>query len=86
VARTPALTSVLVDGPALRRQRLRTGLTCTSVAVAAGLDPSFLARVERGERRIDIDDLVAVVRVLAGQWCQNGPTVVASGCTNSTAA
>lgn len=48
---TRAVTSAHINGPALRTIRERTGLSCSALARAVGADVSFLARVERGEKR-----------------------------------
>jgi transcriptional regulator with XRE-family HTH domain len=37
-------------GPLLQSYRRRAGLGCAELARAAGLDPSYLSRLERGER------------------------------------
>lgn len=44
-------TSVQINGPALRTIRELTGVSCSALARAVGADVSFLARVERGEKK-----------------------------------
>lgn len=46
-----AATSVHINGPALRTIRELSGMSCSALARAVGTDVSFLARVERGEKR-----------------------------------
>ena len=48
---TGTVTSVRINGPALRAIRERSGMSCSALARAVGADVSFLARVERGEKR-----------------------------------
>lgn len=83
MARTPSVTSVRVDGAELRRARERQGRTCASVARAAGVTCSFLARVERGERRIHVAVLARVLAELEhatrpGVRDRSGPSLVPS--------
>lgn len=83
MARTPSATSVRIDGGELRRARERRGRSCTSVAAAVGVTGSFLARVERGERRIAVDVLALVLAELerdtpADSRARSGPTLVPS--------
>jgi transcriptional regulator with XRE-family HTH domain len=42
---------VQINGPALRTIRELRGMSCSALARAVGTDISFLARVERGEKR-----------------------------------
>lgn len=51
VARTRTSSSVQINGPALRAIRERTGVSCSALARSVGADGSFLARVEKGEKR-----------------------------------
>lgn len=51
----------------LRETRLDRGLTVREVALAAGMDPSTLSRLESGRRRITLDHLPALARALAVQ-------------------
>lgn len=46
-----AVTSVQINGPALRVVRERSGVSCSALARRVGADVSFLARIERGEKR-----------------------------------
>lgn len=46
-----AVTSVQINGPALRAIRERSGISGQALARCVGADHSFLARVERGEKR-----------------------------------
>lgn len=46
-----AATSVQIHGPALRHVRQHRGATVAQLAKAAGVSTSFLAAVERGDRR-----------------------------------
>lgn len=65
VVRARAVTSAAVNGPALRCIRERSGRSCSSLAKAVGVDVSFLARVERGEKRgVSLAVLVGIVREL----------------------
>lgn len=43
--------SVHLNGPALRTIRELLGVSCSALARAVGTDVSFLARVERGEKK-----------------------------------
>lgn len=51
-------------GKALKNLRLDAGLTMAAVAGAAGIDPTFLGRIERGERPASLGVLTAVAVVL----------------------
>lgn len=51
MVQTRAVTSVQINGPALRVIRELSGLSCSALARAVDTDVSFLARVERGEKR-----------------------------------
>lgn len=46
-----AVSCVQINGPALRVIRERSGISCSALARAVGADVSFLARVERGEKK-----------------------------------
>lgn len=48
---TRAPTSVQVNGPALRAIRQLRGVSCAELARHVGADVSFLARIERAEKR-----------------------------------
>jgi transcriptional regulator with XRE-family HTH domain len=45
------VSSVQINGPALRAIRELSGVSCSALARVVGADVSFLARVERGEKR-----------------------------------
>jgi transcriptional regulator with XRE-family HTH domain len=47
---TPAITQHIVLGCAIRRLRRARGLTIEDLAFAAGLHPTYLSGIERGER------------------------------------
>ena len=51
-------------GEAVRRLREDAGLTCAAVAEAAGLHPSYIGLIERGERAPGIEALTAIAAVL----------------------
>lgn len=51
MAQPRGTVSVRLHGPALRVIRELTGMSCSALARAVGTDVSFLARVERGEKR-----------------------------------
>ncbi|WP_375459734.1 helix-turn-helix domain-containing protein [uncultured Enterovirga sp.] len=48
----------------LRRFRKEAGLTQQQVAARLGVPQSFVAKYERGERRLDVLEFVAVARAL----------------------
>lgn len=51
-------------GMGLRDLRVDAGLTLVAVAAAAGIDPTYLARIERGERHASLAVLTVVAVVL----------------------
>jgi transcriptional regulator with XRE-family HTH domain len=51
VVQPRAISCVQINGPALRVIRERSGISCSALARAVGTDVSFLARVERGEKK-----------------------------------
>lgn len=60
-----AVTSVQLNGPALRCIRERSGMSCSALARAVGADVSFLARVERGEKRgVRVETFERLVKTL----------------------
>ncbi len=103
-----AVTSVQINGPALRCIRERSGISCTALARAVFTDVSFLARVERGEKRgvrretferlcweLEISDPRAILvnpfadnvtHDIGPEWPHDGPTVIPSSGTTSSAA
>ena len=54
-------------GTQLRGIRIAAGLTLSAVARAAGIDRSFLGRIERAERRASLTVLVRVATVLGAE-------------------
>lgn len=56
----------LIDniGTRLRQFRLMKGLTQEQVAEMAGMQPSYLGAIERGERNFTIETLYKIVRAL----------------------
>lgn len=48
----------------LRAVREAQGRSLRSVAREAGLDPGQLSRIERGEQRASVDQLISIGRVL----------------------
>lgn len=59
------MSSVQINGPALRTIRKLRGRSCRSIAHALGVDVSFLCRVERGEKRgVNPDTFRGLVREL----------------------
>lgn len=48
----------------LREARLAAGLTQAEVAAALGRPQSFVAKIERGERRVDVIELADLAEVL----------------------
>jgi transcriptional regulator with XRE-family HTH domain len=63
-ARDRAVATRRAIGAALRDLRADAGLTVAAVARAAGLDPTFLARIERGDRAASVAVLTVVATVL----------------------
>jgi transcriptional regulator with XRE-family HTH domain len=49
---------------ALRQARIDAGMKQTDLAAALGRPQSFVSKVERGERRLDLVELVIVLRAL----------------------
>ena len=48
----------------IREARKRAGLTQAALAERIGLDQSGVSRIERGERPVTVDVLVAIARAL----------------------
>lgn len=48
----------------LREQRVESGVTQVEVAAALGEAQSFVSKCERGERRIDLIDLLRILRAI----------------------
>lgn len=47
---------------AIRRYRKRLGLTQEEFAVALGMSQASISRFETGERKPDVDDLIAIAK------------------------
>lgn len=59
-------TVVRVDfGKIVRQKRHEAGLTQEELAEKADLHPTYLASVERGERNIALENIVALARALS---------------------
>lgn len=96
MAHPTASEPVAIHGPALRAIRGLAGMSCTALARAVGADVSFLARIERGEkRRVRSETHLALCRVLgltdpraisAEPYPASGPTVVPSQRSTRSAA
>lgn len=66
MTRPRAVTSVQINGPALRYVRETKGLTIAQLARAADVSTGFLSRVELGVKRgVGLDVFLALVRELA---------------------
>jgi transcriptional regulator with XRE-family HTH domain len=52
-------------GARIRKVRLDKGFSQESLALAAGLDRSYIGGVERGERNISVVNLVRLAKALA---------------------
>ncbi|WP_145591797.1 helix-turn-helix domain-containing protein [Yersinia rochesterensis] len=48
----------------LRDQRIAKGITQESLAAALGRSQSFIAKVENGERRLDVVEFVHIAQLL----------------------
>lgn len=53
---------MLVD--ALKDARLKAGLTQADLGAALGVAQTFVSKVERGERRVDVVEFVDICRAL----------------------
>ncbi|HHD7242095.1 TPA: helix-turn-helix domain-containing protein [Enterobacter cloacae] len=49
----------------LRSARIDQGITQTQLAESLGKPQSFIAKVENGERRLDVIEFVAIARLLS---------------------
>lgn len=49
----------------LRNSRLEQGLTQTTLAKALGKPQSFIAKVENGERRLDVVEFIHLAKLLS---------------------
>lgn len=63
-ARQRSLELRRATGGDIRRMRLDAGLTCAAVARAAGIDPAYLAHIERGDQEARLEVVAAVGLVL----------------------
>ncbi|MEU7817074.1 helix-turn-helix transcriptional regulator [Pseudonocardia sp. NPDC049154] len=97
MARPRAVTAVAINGPALRAIRERSGISCSALAREVGADVSFLARVERGEKRgvrmetferlcfhLEIDPRAIMENPFGTRLARSGPTVVPCGSSTSS--
>lgn len=57
----------IVFGQRLREERRARNLTLEDVAERSGLNWSYIAQIERGERNIGIDNIDALARALSVQ-------------------
>jgi transcriptional regulator with XRE-family HTH domain len=51
-------------GSRVRQLRLARGLTQESLAQRAGIHPTYLGGIERGERNLGLDNILKVARAL----------------------
>lgn len=49
---------------ALREARTQTGVRQVDLAARVGKPQSFISKVEKGERRLDVVELIAILRAL----------------------
>lgn len=59
--RSPSYRTVIA---ALVEARAKTGLTQRDLAAKLGKPPSWVAKVEQGERRLDLVEFIALARAL----------------------
>lgn len=69
MARRDATELYLELRKALRAARRAAGLTQADVAAKLGKPQSFMAKIENGERRIDVVEFVVLASVLAIDPC-----------------
>nr|EEE1920062.1 helix-turn-helix transcriptional regulator [Salmonella enterica subsp. diarizonae] len=67
------MTSVYSDDyqsviSALKQARVRRNITQTAVATALGRPQSFIAKVENGERRLDVVEFIRLAQLLGMDW------------------
>lgn len=67
------MTSVYSDDyqsviSALKQARVRQNITQTAIATALGRPQSFIAKVENGERRLDVVEFIRLAQLLAMDW------------------
>jgi len=53
---------------ALRNARVKAGLTQQAVADALGVPQSYVAKIEVGERRVDVVELLDLLDVVNADW------------------
>jgi transcriptional regulator with XRE-family HTH domain len=52
-------------GQRIRALRLAKGFTQESLAAAAGLHPTYIGGIERGERNVGLDNIIKLANALA---------------------
>lgn len=67
------MTSVYSDDyqsviSALKQARVRRNITQTAIATALGRPQSFIAKVENGERRLDVVEFIRLAQILGMDW------------------
>ncbi|HCL5281422.1 TPA: helix-turn-helix transcriptional regulator [Salmonella enterica] len=67
------MTSVYSDDyqsviSALKQARVRQNITQTAIATALGRPQSFIAKVENGERRLDVVEFIRLAQLLGMDW------------------
>ncbi|EBC1275300.1 helix-turn-helix transcriptional regulator [Salmonella enterica] len=67
------MTSVYSDDyqsviSALKQARVRRNITQTAIATALGRPQSFIAKVENGERRLDVVEFIRLAQLLGMDW------------------
>lgn len=67
------MTSVYSDDyqsviSALKQARVRQNITQTAIATALGRPQSFIAKVESGERRLDVVEFIRLAQLLGMDW------------------
>ncbi|EBP0009276.1 helix-turn-helix transcriptional regulator [Salmonella enterica] len=67
------MTSVYSDDyqsviSALKQARIRRNITQTAIATALGRPQSFIAKVENGERRLDVVEFIRLAQLLGMDW------------------
>lgn len=67
------MTSVYSDDyqsviSALKQARVRQNVTQTAIATALGRPQSFIAKVENGERRLDVVEFIRLAQLLGMDW------------------
>lgn len=67
------MTSVYSDDyqsviSAMKQARVRQNITQTAIATALGRPQSFIAKVESGERRLDVVEFIRLAQLLGMDW------------------